>query len=32
MWSASRVGIYNLSIIGGAAAGDPYASNNGINQ
>jgi hypothetical protein len=26
------VGIYNLSIIGGAAAGDPYASNNGINQ
>ena len=26
------VGIYNLSIIGAAAAGDPYASNNGINQ
>lgn len=26
------VGIYNLSIIGGAAAGDPYAANNGINQ
>lgn len=26
------VGIYNLSIIGPAAAGDPYASNNGINQ
>jgi hypothetical protein len=26
------VGIYNLSIIGPAAAGDPYASNNGINR
>ena len=26
------VGIYNLSIIGGAASGDPFATNNGTNK
>lgn len=26
------VGIYNLSIIGDAASGDPFSTNNGINQ
>lgn len=26
------VGIYNLSIIGEAASGDPFSTNNGINQ
>jgi hypothetical protein len=26
------VGIYNLSIIGPAASGDPFATNNGINK